>query len=180
MEEKLTFGSGSLNNFSEEHFMDKYCQNCNKPNHTDAVFCRHCASPLSAGGSQQQQQQQQQRQAPPNYGNQQNFGNQQNYGNQQFNQQAGNFAPQGDKASGRATAALVLAICGLVCCGPFTGLPAAVVGWMEVSSIKEGRSSPKGMTMAQIGLWGGIAVSIIHGILMLLYMLAAMAGGGYR
>ena len=70
--------------------------------------------------------------------------------------------------------AVILAVVGLLCCGPLTGIPAAIVAWLELDAIKGGRSSPNGKTMAQIGLWGGIAVTVIHGILWVLYLLFGM------
>lgn len=153
--------------------MEKSCQNCNRPNPPDAAFCRHCASPMSPGQGGQQ--------ADANQG----FGNQGQQGNQQWNQQ--NFGGQGrqnmSQSSGgagqKAVAALVLAVAGLLCCGPFTGIPAAIVGWMEIGAIKEGRSAPNGMWMAQVGLWGGIAVSIIHTIIGVLWMLLSMMSSPY-
>ena len=83
-------------------------------------------------------------------------------------------------ASGKAITSLILAIAGLVlCCGPFTGIPAAIVGWMELNSIKAGQSSPAGMWMAQVGIWGGIAVSILSVLFFGGWvLLSLMAGGG--
>ncbi len=57
---------------------------------------------------------------------------------------------------------LILAIAGLFCCGPFTGVPAAILGWMELDAIKSGRSSSENKWMAMAGLWGGIASAVIH------------------
>jgi hypothetical protein len=83
-----------------------------------------------------------------------------------------------DSPSGRAVASLILTICGLVlCCGGFTAIPGAILGWLEMSAIKEGRSSPKGMIMAQIGLWGGIIVTVIMGGLAVFWLFIMMLGG---
>lgn len=134
--------------------METYCPQCHKPNSTDAQFCRYCAAPLppvqnqSAGANQGQQPNQQ----PNQQWNQQGFSG----------QGAKNYVPSADKASGRAIAALILSACGLfLCCGLVTGVPGAILGWMEITAIREGRASPKGMTFAQLGLWGGIGVSIL-------------------
>ena len=150
--------------------MEKYCSNCNRPNPTDAVFCRHCATPLQPGGGQKpfsepqqnQQQYQQWNQPPPGGQMQGNFGNSQ--------PTAG--------ASGRAIASLVLAIAGFLFCCFFLGVPGAILGWLEINAIKEGRSSPKGLVMAQIGLWGGIGVSVLSALFYVFYILIAMMGGG--
>lgn len=69
---------------------------------------------------------------------------------------------------------VILAVVGLLCCGPFTGIPASIVAWLELDAIKNGKSSPDGKMMAQIGFWGGIAVTIIHAGIWLIYMLFAM------
>lgn len=65
--------------------------------------------------------------------------------------------PSSDSASSRAMGAAALAVVSFICCGIFAGIPAALLGWLEITAIKEGRASPKGMLFAQIGLWGGIA-----------------------
>lgn len=144
--------------------MDRYCQNCNTQNSPEAMFCRQCATPLTQGQGGQQAQ----------------FGNQQWTPTGAGGQAAQNIAPTAAGASGRAIAATVLAVCGLVlCCGPFTGIPGAILGWMEMNAIKEGRSSPKGMMMAQIGLWGGIASSVIGGVANVLVFLSMLSGGMY-
>ncbi|HEX8287774.1 MAG TPA: DUF4190 domain-containing protein [Pyrinomonadaceae bacterium] len=156
--------------------MEKICPNCQSPNPSDAAFCRHCASPLASGAGGQN----------PFTGQQQNQQNQQH--NQQWNspppggQVHGNFAAANAGASGRAIASLALAICTLIlCCGPVTGIPGAILGWLEINAIKEGRSSPKGLTMAQIGLWGGIAATVLSIIFYFLFMFMGMlGGGGYR
>jgi hypothetical protein len=93
----------------------------------------------------------------------------------------GNFAAPAAAAgaSGRAIASLILTICSLVlCCGMFTAVPGAILGWMEVSAIKEGRSSPAGMVLAQIGLWGGVGISVLSLIFYAFYFLMLLAGGG--
>ena len=142
--------------------MDKHCQNCNQLNPSEAAFCLNCAAPLSGGqtgGSQPANQQ----------------WNQPNFGGQQAGQ---NFAPPPATSGGtsqRATAALMLVIAGFFCCGPLTSIPAVIVGWMEIDAIKKGQSSPNGLLFAQIGLWGGIAITILQGIGLLLWIVLSMA-----
>jgi hypothetical protein len=132
--------------------MEKYCPNCHLPNSSDAMFCRQCATPLPAAVGNQQA-------AQPN---------QAQYQNLQWNQPQGagfqanaNAAPQTGQNSSRATAAMILAICGVFCCGPFTGIPAAILGWLEMGAIREGHAPSEGMTKAQIGLWGGVIGTIL-------------------
>ena len=71
----------------------------------------------------------------------------------------------------------MLTICGLLLCCALTSVPGAILGWMEVSAIKQGRSSPAGMVMAQIGLWGGIFISILTLFFYGFYLLLALSGG---
>lgn len=135
--------------------MNKYCQNCQQSNPPDAMFCRNCAATLPIGQA-----------------NQANY--QANYGGQNFAQTPAN----NNGASQRATMALVLLIAGLFCCGPVGSIAAAIVGWMEVSAIKQGQSSPAGMNFAQVGLWGGIVLAILQigiGILWFLFSMMAAA-----
>lgn len=69
---------------------------------------------------------------------------------------------------------LILAIVALICCGPFTGIPAAILGWMELDAIKNGRTSGENKWMATAGLWGGIASAIIHIGVYVLWILMGM------
>ena len=148
--------------------MEKFCPHCSKPNSFEAHFCRHCASPLPTG----------QQGARP-YAEPQ----QRQHANQQWNQGGqggGNYMQPQAGASGRAVASLILTACGLVlCCGPLTGIPGAVLGWMEVSAIRAGRAPQKGLMMAQIALWGGIAVSVVIGLLNLVMIIPMLLGGAY-
>lgn len=149
--------------------MEKFCPLCSRPNSFEAQFCRHCASPLPPGQG-----------APPYAEPQQQ---QRQHVNQQWNQGGqggGNYMQPQAGASGRALASLILTVCGLVlCCGPLTGIPGAVLGWMEVSAIREGRAPQKGLMMAQIGLWGGIAVSVVVGLLNVIMLIPMLLGGTY-
>jgi hypothetical protein len=155
--------------------MEKYCPNCHRPNTSDAEFCRHCATPLSgASGRPQPENVNQppqrpnapQNQPPPNFG-----GGQQNFSN----------GANGGESSSKGLISVILVAVGLLlCCGPLTGVPAAILGWMEMTAIKEGRSPKDGMWMAQVGLWGGIVVSILGAVGGFFFLLlSAASGSGY-
>lgn len=144
--------------------MEKYCPNCHKSNLPEAQFCRFCAAPLPAMPQIEQN--------PPVYGNPP--WNQPVMGVQPPQ----NIMPVQAGASGRAIAAMGLSIGGLLLCCLPASLPGAILGWMEVNAIKEGRSSPRGMTFAQVGLWGGIIVTILNLLVYGFYLLAALSGGG--
>lgn len=83
-------------------------------------------------------------------------------------------AQPGGGQSQKGLISLILAIVALVCCGPFAGIPAAIVGWMELDAIKAGRSAPDNRWMALVGLWGGIASTVIHVIGYVLYVMLGM------
>jgi len=137
----------------------KFCQNCKQQNAMEAQFCRFCAAPLAQGAQ-----------------------NQANFQQQQWNQGFQGNQPQGfvqpsAGSSGRAIASLMLTICGLLLCCALTSVPGAILGWMEVSAIKQGRSSPSGMMMAQIGLWGGVVISVLTLLFYGFNLLALMSSG---
>jgi hypothetical protein len=140
--------------------MMRNCPKCNQPNLPEAAFCHNCASPLSPApviGALPQQQ--------------------------AWNPAGGPVvaqpAAQSGGASQRAIIALVLAIAALLCCGLLTGIPAAIVGWMELQAINNGQSSPAGKWMAQVGLWGGIGFSLLHIVIWIIWLLLSAVGRRY-
>lgn len=143
--------------------MTKSCPKCNQPNPADAIYCLNCAAPLQQASAK-----------PPVIG--------QAFPGQQQWQGGGVAAPvnHGNSGNGqKAVAALILAIVALLCCGPISGVPAAIVGWMELDAIKNGRSPEGGRWMALVGLWGGIASSIIHVVFYMFWILmSAISSGG--
>lgn len=76
--------------------------------------------------------------------------------------------------------AMLLSIAGLLCCGPLLGIPGAILGWLELQAISEGRASVDGKLMSQLGLWIGIGATVIHiGMWILWILFSAVAGSGY-
>ncbi|MEP6787484.1 MAG: hypothetical protein ABJB40_03575 [Acidobacteriota bacterium] len=131
--------------------MTRPCPSCHQPNVPEAVFCHNCAAPLIPVASP----------PPPQ--------------NQPWPQQASPLAAPppasaGGGASQRAIIALVLTIVAFVCCGPFTGIPAAILGWMELDAIAKGQSPAAGKWMAQVGLWGGIGFTVLHVVIYIIYV----------
>jgi hypothetical protein len=152
--------------------MQKICRNCNQVNPPEAMFCRQCAASLDTPPAQQQYTP-----PPPQYQNQQQW-NQPNFGNQGM--QPPNFAQTGAPKSNRAMISAILAVLALFCCGFLTGIPAAIMGWLEIQAIKEGKAPADGMMMAQVGLWLGIAGTIINAILNIIgFILLSLGGRGY-
>jgi len=72
----------------------------------------------------------------------------------------------------KAVISLVLGIMSVFCCGFFSGIPAAILGKMEMDAIKQGRSPESNMGMAKAGFWIGIVgsgLSILWIILMVFF-----------
>ncbi len=137
--------------------MTKACPKCNQPNPAEAAYCLNCASLLGHSA------------APPFIGQQQ--GQQQWPGANVGGPVVGGTSHTTSGTSQKGVAALVLAIIALLCCGPITGVPAAILGWMELDAIKNGRSPQDGKWMGMAGLWGGIAASVLHVIFYILWVL---------
>lgn len=131
--------------------MTKLCSKCGLTNPSDAAFCHNCASPLS--GFQQAVSKQAAWTEPP-------AGAAPVMGGQAYI-----AAPPGSQ---KPLIAMILAIAAFLCCGPILGIPAAILGWMELEAIKSGRSPESGKVMATVGLWGGILATIGH---ILLYVI---------
>lgn len=151
--------------------MNKICSNCNLSNSPEAVFCRQCATPLPQASSNQPQLNYQQ---PVNQQNQQ-FNQQQNFGGNQMMQNAS----QPGGGTDRLTIGLILVVAGLFCCGPLSSIPGAVIGWLELTAVNEGRASIDRKGKAQLCLWGGIAVTIISSVIgFFIFILMLLSGGG--
>lgn len=76
----------------------------------------------------------------------------------------GVIPPRPEKASGLATASLVLSILGVFCCS-VPAVAGIVIGIVELGNIKNGRSSIKGKSMAKAGVVIGVAALVINIIL---------------
>ncbi len=67
--------------------------------------------------------------------------------------------PPPQQASGRAVASLVLGIISIVMCGFIAGIPAAILGKMELNAIERGQAPAAGKGLATAGFWMGAIVS---------------------
>lgn len=79
--------------------------------------------------------------------------------------------PAGAGASGRAVAALILGILSLVCMGFLAGVPAIILGSMELKAIRRGEAPAAGEGVAKVGY----ILGIIGTVLTCLATLAAIA-----
>lgn len=134
--------------------MMKVCSKCSQPNPPEAAFCHNCASPLAVGGAQDRPWPQDPGATPIIGGH-----------------AAAVAAPA---ASQKPMIAMILAIAAFFCCGPLLGIPAAILGWMELDAIKNGRSPEGGRTMATVGLWGGVIATAFHTIFYLIWFLLGL------
>jgi hypothetical protein len=62
--------------------------------------------------------------------------------------------------NGRAIIALVLGIVGLVFCG-FTAIPGAILAWMEMQAVREGRAPQSNGGMAKVAFWINIVALVL-------------------
>jgi len=79
-------------------------------------------------------------------------------------------------ASGRAVASLVLGILSLICMGFMAGIPAIILGSMELRAIKDGKAPKAGEGVAKVGYILGI-VGTVMTCLAMLAMFAIIAFG---
>lgn len=69
--------------------------------------------------------------------------------------------PQVPGASSRAIAALILGILSLICMGFFAGIPAIILGSMELKAIKAGTAPLAGEGVAKVGYILGIIGTVL-------------------
>lgn len=79
-------------------------------------------------------------------------------------------------ASTRAIAALVLGILSLICLGFLAGIPAIVLGTMELKAIKAGQSPASGDSAAKVGLILGTVGTVLTCITLLGIILMVVLG----
>lgn len=69
--------------------------------------------------------------------------------------------PDGNSSGPKAIAALILGILSVLCMGFMTGIPAIIIGSMELRDIKAGKSPASGKSIAKIGYILGIIGTIL-------------------
>ena len=69
--------------------------------------------------------------------------------------------PPAPAAGGRAVAALILGILSIVCAGFVTGIPAIILGRMELTAIKKGLAPAAGESSAKVGFILGIIGTVL-------------------
>ncbi len=125
---------------------ENQCSKCGTSNAPQAKFCGGCGAALASSWNPPQPPQ-------PNY----------------IGPQPG--PTSGSASSNKAMFSLILGILSLICCGPFTGIPGAILGKMEMDAIKQGRAPESNMGMAKAGFWislAGTVLSILGFILAIL------------
>ena len=79
-------------------------------------------------------------------------------------------------ASSRATSALVLGILSITCTGLLTGIPAMILGSMELRAIKAGESPPAGEQNAKIGFVLGLVGTLLSALAILAFIAVIALG----
>lgn len=79
-------------------------------------------------------------------------------------------------ASGRAVAALVLGILSIVCMGFLAGIPAIILGTMELRAIKAGAAPQAGESAAKVGYVLGIIGTALTCLSMLIFFVMVALG----
>jgi Domain of unknown function (DUF4190) len=87
------------------------------------------------------------------------------------------YAPQPRQTAGGAVTALVLGILGLVMCGPFTSIPAIIVGRKATREIDASQGHLEGRGMAQAGFVLGIVGTVLYGLMFLFVIVVFVFGG---
>jgi hypothetical protein len=87
------------------------------------------------------------------------------------------YSPAPRQNSSDAVTALVLGILGLVMCGPFTAIPAIIVGRKATREIDASGGRLEGRGMAQAGYVLGIVGTVLGGLALLLILFLFALGG---
>jgi len=69
--------------------------------------------------------------------------------------------PQQTSAGGRAVASFILGILSITCFGFLAGIPAIIVGKMEIKDIAEGKSPKSGHGLSKAGIILGIVGTVL-------------------
>lgn len=78
--------------------------------------------------------------------------------------------------STRALVALILGILSLVCGGFLTGIPAIIIGNMELKAIKKGEAPKEGEGIAKVGYILGIVGTVLTCLAMMAMLLLMLLG----
>lgn len=87
-----------------------------------------------------------------------------------------NWTASNNVTSNRAIASMVCGLLSFLFCPVVTAVVAVILGQMELSAIKQGTAPPAGKSIAQIGLYSGIANLVIFVGFFLLFFLIAIIG----
>lgn len=78
----------------------------------------------------------------------------------------------------RGTLILVLGILSLVLCGPFTGIPAIIMGGGDLKKMDAGQMDPDGRSLTNVGRILGIVSLVLYIISCVVYALLFATVGG--
>ena len=165
-----------------------FCTQCGTPNSDELTFCTNCSAPLVKrdtprtprspdpwqGTSAQPPESQYPTPQPPPQpysGYQSAYSSPQGY--QQYQSPSSSYqAPlQEGGASGRAIASMILSILAPFTCGVFLSVPGMILGKMEMNAIRDGRAPKAGETVAKIGFYLGLVVTVLFCLVLLFFAL---------
>jgi hypothetical protein len=78
-------------------------------------------------------------------------------------------------ASGRAITSMILSIISVFTCGPLLSIPGMILGKIEMNAIRDGKAAREGETLAKIGFYFGLVMTVfscVGGTLWVFYVLA--------
>jgi hypothetical protein len=79
--------------------------------------------------------------------------------------------PPGYQSEGMATASMIIGFASLACFGPIPGIVAIVLGAMTLSQIKKNPEKVAGKQKAITGIVTGSLALVIHGVIIIIYIL---------
>jgi magnesium-transporting ATPase (P-type) len=88
-----------------------------------------------------------------------------------------------EPSSGRAIATLVLGILSIMCAGFLTGVPAIIIGNMEMKDIRAGKSGRQNEGITKVGFILGIigtALTCIMTLITVIFVMLAVSFGGFE
>ena len=89
----------------------------------------------------------------------------------------GQYPPGPRQSSSDAVTALVLGILGLLMCGPFTAIPAMIVGRKATREIDASQGRLEGRGLAQAGFVLGVIGTVLGGLALLFFVFLFLLGG---
>jgi hypothetical protein len=69
---------------------------------------------------------------------------------------------------------MILSIISIFTCGALLSIPGMILGKMEMNAIRQGQAPPAGETLAKVGFYVGLGVTILTCLVGILYVFAIL------